>query len=117
MTIKVSVNAVNLDSNIVEKKFTYIRIQPFQLLVREFVINIEKSISNRFDASIGFGYRYNDKSQGREIHGGHGTAGDYSFQNFRNQFLQAYKIDFGIKYYFREERDYFVTLNPFFRYW
>lgn len=109
--------AGNLDSSKVEKRFTYIRFQPFQLLVREIVFNIETPISQRFDISFGLGYRFNDNSNSREIKGRYQTFGEYYLQNFNNDFLQAYKIDFGLKYYFREERDYFIAVNPFYRHW
>ncbi len=113
-----SVFAQKLDSTIINKKFKYIRFQPFQLIYNEITLNVEIPISNRFDISFGGGYVKNtNKRNENTFSGGHGSVSRYTNQNFLNPFLQSYKLDLGVKYYLSQQRNFFINFNLFYRKW
>ena len=92
----------------------YIEFKPFQLLFREFVVEYERRVNQKWSYGLGLAYRF-DRNHVPEFSGVTGLFGEYQNQNMFNPHYKAVYFCISPKRYFNKNM--FFSLDIFYRYW
>jgi hypothetical protein len=92
----------------------YIEFKPVQLFFREFVLEYERHVNQKWGYGLGLAYRF-DRNHIPEFSGVIGLFGEYQNQNMLNPHYKAFYFCISPKRYFNKNK--FLSLDIFYRYW